>query len=73
MSRAPGAGLCEKPMWWGYGAPAGCCEAEAYGPTRKGLDGMPLLWACPQHGGPPKTPETELLRNGAMARERAAS
>ncbi len=66
MSTAPGPGWCHKAMWYGWGGPAGCCDKPAYGPTPLGWKRMPLIWACPSHGGPPKCDETEVLRNHAI-------
>lgn len=74
MSVAKGPGWCEVPMWWGTGMPAGCCDEPAYGPTAKNDplircgERLPRTWACPAHGGPPKCPETEILRDAAMGR-----
>ncbi len=58
-----GEGKCSKPMWDGYGGPAGFCDEPAFGPPgdndRAGYwdDGrffrhyIPGL-ACYRHGGP---------------------
>lgn len=49
---------CRKAMWWGYGAPAGHCDAPAYGPEKHMRDQVPEWWTspeiarCPAHGGP---------------------
>ena len=61
--------FCHKALWDGMGGDAGCCNAPAYGPTPVGWQGMPLIWACPQHGGPPEVAETVLLRDLLMAQE----
>lgn len=64
-----GVGCCSKPMWSGYGMPAGFCDEPAYGPQEKDqlrsgeyIRGqwspsyVPFL-ACYRHGGP-KAPVT---------------
>lgn len=51
-----GVGKCSKPMWDGYGMPAGFCDRPAYGkPTEEGqrrYSGYVPHLACPNHGGP---------------------
>ena len=53
---ATGCGKCSKPMWDGFGMPAGFCDAPAYGnQTKEGRERfnryVPAL-ACYGHGGP---------------------
>ena len=48
---------CCAPLWWGYGAPAGHCNAPAYGPQKHMRDEdrwwtEPQIARCPDHGGP---------------------
>lgn len=48
---------CRTAQFWGYGAPAGHCDAPAYGPIKEMRD-RPEYWTepqiarCPRHGGP---------------------
>lgn len=47
-----GKGKCSKPMWDGYGMPAGFCDESAYGSqTHEVAKPVPDL-ACRAHGGP---------------------
>ena len=43
---------CCKPLWFGFGAPAGHCRAPAYGEQIHDRDYSVAPWACPAHGGP---------------------
>jgi len=48
---------CRKAMWWGYGNPAGLCNAPAYGPEKHMRDSddhwkSAEIARCPLHGGP---------------------
>ena len=58
-----GVGKCSKPMWDGYGMPAGFCDEPAYGEqteeNRKvNTSYIPFL-ACPCHGGPKSNTNVE--------------
>lgn len=70
MSSHNRPGFCDKALWYGWGGDAGHCDKPAWGPTPKGYGRRegetPLLWACPEHGGPPQCPETDILRNHFM-------
>jgi len=61
-------GPCRKPMWDGYGAPAGHCGEDSWGESERKYQSpeyehgqeywpMHLQRACPKHGGRPKPSE----------------
>lgn len=50
---------CRKAMWWGWGGPAGTCDADAFGSERNRDGSQSLEFAhcpetarCENHGGP---------------------
>lgn len=47
-----GQGKCSKPMWDGYGMPAGFCDEPAYGPQNHKVPKAAPELACRRHGGP---------------------
>lgn len=62
-----GVGFCSRPMFDGYGGPAGFCDKPAFGePTaegRKRYDRYVPALACYTHGGP-KSPYIDIVFDG---------
>lgn len=68
-----GVGKCSRPMWSGYGMPAGFCDRPAYGKQRTPRfrgDDLPYTpgLACEHHGGPP-SPYVDVVFDGPPSHE----